>query len=90
MLDATGKITSGILRGNINQFGDFDQCMQVKTVVKVTPKNPIRVRGKYCLAHIEMQTSNKDLRAPLHFAQGRGLWGSHFGNVSSCANPHNK
>lgn len=82
MLDATGKITSGVLRGNINQFGDFEQCMQVKTVVKVTPEIPVRIRGKYCLAHIEIQTTSKELRAPLHFAQGRGLWGSHFGNPS--------
>ncbi|XP_018793000.1 PREDICTED: uncharacterized protein LOC108971409 [Bactrocera latifrons] len=82
MLDATGKITSGVLRGNINQFGDFDQCMQVKTVVKVTPEIPVRIRGKYCLAHIEIQTTSKELKVPLHYAQGRGLWGSHFGNPS--------
>ncbi|XP_067639929.1 O-acyltransferase like protein-like isoform X2 [Eurosta solidaginis] len=82
MLDATGKITSGMLRGNINQFGDFAQCMQVKTVVKVTPQNPIRIRGKYCLAHIEMETSTKELKVPLHYAKGRGLWRSHFGNPS--------
>lgn len=82
MLDATAKITSGVLRGNINQFGDFDQCMQVKTVVKVTPEIPVRIRGKYCLAHIEIQSTSKELKVPLHYAQGRGLWGSHFGNVS--------
>ncbi|XP_036318069.1 nose resistant to fluoxetine protein 6-like [Rhagoletis pomonella] len=85
MLDATGKISAGLLRGNINQFGDFDQCMQVKARVKVTPEIPVRIRGKYCLAHIEMQTSTKELRAPLHYAQGRALWRSHFGNPSHFA-----
>lgn len=30
MHDSTGKLTSGILNGNINQPGDFDQCMGIK------------------------------------------------------------
>lgn len=34
MHDSTGKLTSGILNGNINQPGDFDQCMGIKYQVK--------------------------------------------------------
>ena len=37
MHDATGKIASGLLNGNLNQLGDFEQCMSVQ-------------KSKYCLA----------------------------------------
>ncbi|XP_064212162.1 regulator of hypoxia-inducible factor 1 isoform X2 [Tribolium castaneum] len=40
MLDATAKIPSGILNGNIVQYGDFNECMGVKT-------------AQYCLAEID-------------------------------------
>ena len=82
VLDSTGKITSGLLKGNINQFGDFEMCTQIKTLIKVTPEQPMRVRGKYCLAHIETHTDVAELKVPVHFAHGRGLWNSHLGNVS--------
>ncbi|XP_037935805.1 uncharacterized protein LOC119669846 [Teleopsis dalmanni] len=80
MLDATGKISSGILRGNINQFGDFDLCTQIRTVVKVTSDIPMRIRGKYCLAHIETQTDVSELKLPVYLAHARELWNSHLGN----------
>lgn len=82
MLDATGKITSGLLRGNINQLGDFDMCTHAKTLVKVTSDVSMRIRGKYCLAHIETQAKVDELRVPVHLAHGRGLWRSHLGNPS--------
>lgn len=47
MHDASAKIPSGILSGNINQFGDFDECLNVKA-----PNNEFT--GKYCLAYIQM------------------------------------
>ena len=34
MHDSTGKLTSGILNGNIHQPGDFDQCMGIKYQLK--------------------------------------------------------
>lgn len=82
-MDATGKVGSGLLRGNINQYGDFNMCTDIKTVVKVTTKQQIRIRGKYCLAHIETQTSVTDLKIPVHMLHGRGLFNSHLGNVSA-------
>lgn len=42
MLDATAKIPSGLLRGNVNQYGDFDECLEVPN-------------AKYCLADIDLE-----------------------------------
>ncbi|XP_059060067.1 nose resistant to fluoxetine protein 6-like [Achroia grisella] len=44
MFDATAKPPSGILSGNGNQYGDFDECLSVDG----------SVRGKYCLASLEI------------------------------------
>lgn len=43
MYDSTAKLPSGILSGNLNQFGDFDQCLAVAA-------GPFE--GKFCLASI--------------------------------------
>lgn len=42
MFDATAKLPSGILRGNVNQYGDFDECMEIDN-------------AQYCLAEIDIQ-----------------------------------
>ncbi|KAK9874774.1 hypothetical protein WA026_005581 [Henosepilachna vigintioctopunctata] len=44
MFDATGKLPSGLLRGNVNQFGDFDECLSVD-------------KAKYCLAEIDLESN---------------------------------
>ena len=44
--DSTAKLTSGLLNGNINQYGDFDQCLNVISSDKDT-------QGNYCLAQIK-------------------------------------
>lgn len=46
MHDATAKLSSGLLNGNVNNYGDFDQCLD-------TIANSDRFQGQYCLAHIE-------------------------------------
>ncbi|XP_044258314.1 O-acyltransferase like protein-like [Tribolium madens] len=40
MFDATAKVPSGILNGNIVQYGDFNECMEVET-------------AQYCLVEID-------------------------------------
>lgn len=40
IFDATGKLPSGLLSGNVNQFGDFNECLSVE-------------EAKYCLAEID-------------------------------------
>ncbi|KAH8387642.1 hypothetical protein KR093_008506, partial [Drosophila rubida] len=82
MLDATGKIGAGLLRGNINQLGDFEQCTQLATAVKQPPAKPVRIYGKYCLAQIELRATSGELKDALHLLHGRGLWHAHLKNVS--------
>lgn len=50
MFDATAKPPSGILSGNGNQYGDFDECLSVDGAV----------RGKYCLASLEVTLEGDD------------------------------
>lgn len=44
VFDATAKPPSGILSGNGNQYGDFDECLGIDGAV----------RGKYCLAYLQV------------------------------------
>lgn len=46
MFDASAKISSGILNGNVNRFGDYDQCLGV------VAENE-EYQGKYCLAYVQ-------------------------------------
>ncbi|XP_026765152.2 nose resistant to fluoxetine protein 6-like [Galleria mellonella] len=48
MFDATAKPPSGILSGNGNQYGDFDECLSVDGAV----------RGKYCLASLQVSLTD--------------------------------
>ncbi|XP_012283860.1 nose resistant to fluoxetine protein 6 [Orussus abietinus] len=46
MYDATAKIPSGLLNGNVNQLGDYDECVSVEGVDDI--------RGRYCLAYLQL------------------------------------
>ncbi|CAL1674854.1 unnamed protein product [Lasius platythorax] len=56
MYDATAKVPSGLLNGNINQFGDFDECVGVE--------GKDGIRGQYCLAYLQLDVdqSRPDLK----------------------------
>jgi hypothetical protein len=45
--DASAKISSGVLNGNVNRYGDFDQCLEA---VATDDDN---FQGQYCLAYIQ-------------------------------------
>lgn len=42
VLDATAKLPSGLLQGNIIQYGNFDECMEVE-------------RAQYCLVEVDVE-----------------------------------
>lgn len=85
MLDSNAKITSGLLHGQNNHFGDFGMCTDIKSNVKNSVEEEIsvvKIRGKYCLSHIEVQAMVPELRLAVHLLHGRGLFNSHLGNVN--------
>lgn len=86
MIDASAKVTSGLLRGNANQLGDFDLCTGIATKVKVKDDELVRMRGKYCLAHIDVIAEDENLRLPVHLLQGRGFIKSTLNDVSNVLN----
>lgn len=47
VFDASAKVSSGILSGNINNFGDFNECLQARSSAK-------SASGKYCLAYVNV------------------------------------
>lgn len=54
MYDASAKIPSGILNGNINQYGDFKMCLNVLS-------DDQEIHGKYCLANIQIRVPKANL-----------------------------
>ncbi|EFA04173.1 O-acyltransferase like protein [Tribolium castaneum] len=48
MYDASAKLPTGILNGNVNQLGDFDLCLQAN-------ERRLGIRGKYCLASMQVE-----------------------------------
>ncbi|XP_078037167.1 uncharacterized protein LOC144470165 isoform X2 [Augochlora pura] len=73
MLDSSAKIPSGLLRGNMNQFGDFDECMGVMAHVKLNNAT-MKVQGKYCLANIDFYADDPDMRIPVNLLHGRSTF----------------
>lgn len=82
MYDSSAKLPPGILRGNVNQLGDFDQCLSV-----VAQENP-SIAGKYCLALVDVQatalnsTGTNNLARAVHLAQSYGFIRSSYRDVS--------
>jgi Nose resistant-to-fluoxetine protein, N-terminal domain len=52
VFDANANLPSGILSGNVNQYGDFDQCLDTVPVDQ-------DFKSQYCLAHIQPRVSSE-------------------------------
>lgn len=90
MHDASGKLNSGILNGNINQPGDFDQCMGIQqTFDDGTDGSPANspLRGQYCLAYAQpvLPHKSKRLKAFFELLQSHGPFRSEFNDVSKAS-----
>jgi hypothetical protein len=48
VFDASAKVSSGLLSGNINNFGDFDECLRTKSRSR-------DIGGKFCLAYVNVE-----------------------------------
>ena len=82
MMDANAKIPSGLLRGNVNQLGDFDLCTKISQKIKISESNVIKMKGKYCLANIDVVAAVDQLKLPVHLMQGRNFIRSTINDVS--------
>jgi hypothetical protein len=84
--DASAKLPSGILRGNVNQLGDFDQCLAV------TSQDEHRIDGKYCLASVDVQSAKlttddiESLQQAVQLAQAYEFIKSSYRDVSIIQN----
>ena len=82
MMDANAKIPSGLLRGNTNQLGDFDLCTKISQKIKLSETNNMKMKGKYCLANIDVVAAVDELKLPVHLIQGRNFLRSTINDVS--------
>nr|CAD7256179.1 unnamed protein product [Timema shepardi] len=61
MLDATSKMPSGLLFGNIKDLGNYDECLAVRAFSE--EENREDFRGQYCLVKLEVYSSQDSLNA---------------------------
>lgn len=82
--DSTGKLTSGILNGNINQIGDFDQCLRINVNYADDNNNDNAIRGQYCLAYMQPTVHFKStkLKQIMKLIQSHSAFKSEFNDVS--------
>ncbi|KAK0159785.1 hypothetical protein PV327_010861 [Microctonus hyperodae] len=72
MLDSSAKIPSGLLRGNVNQLGDYDECLGISAHVKIDDKT-VKVQGKYCLANVDIYAILPEMKVPVNLIQSRNF-----------------
>lgn len=72
-MDASAKIPAGLMLGNVNQLGDFDLCTNIATKIKMDDDKTVKMRGKYCLAQVDLKAKTEELKLPVHLMQGRSF-----------------
>lgn len=94
VFDAGAKLPSGILNGNVNQFGDFDQCLRVQEPSRKRWSSNRRsygdgdggIQGKYCLAYLQPTLPEDNQYGSLKYlydrVQSLGAFRSNFDDVS--------
>lgn len=77
MHDSSAKLNSGILNGNLNQYGDFDQCLDVTASKE-------NYQGQYCLAYLQPSAPNTAhfLNYLRRIIQSHEVFTSNFDDVS--------
>lgn len=87
MFDAGAKLPAGLLNGNVNQFGDFDQCLSVKEPSRISRwSSGDEIQGKYCLAYLQPSLAEDNKYGSLKYlydrVQSLGVFRSNFDDVS--------
>ncbi|XP_046385947.1 nose resistant to fluoxetine protein 6-like [Ischnura elegans] len=60
MYDASGKIASGVMAGNVNWLGNDRQCLGVTSRPEAAKDDPENIRGQYCSFRIFADPRDKD------------------------------
>lgn len=89
--DAGAKLPAGLLSGNVNNLGNFDQCLAVVEQPSQrddrTSDDPASVvRGQYCLAYLQPSVPSGEQRPRLRqlhdLVQSHSAFQSDFEDVS--------
>lgn len=54
VLDSSSKLPSGILSGNLVDFGNFDQCLAISRTIETSLLPFHKIKGKYCLGDVKL------------------------------------
>lgn len=78
MYDANGHIPIGILSGNVNSAGDFQECLSIES-------ESLHFRGKHCIVELQpfVTESTPYLNHLRQLAQSFDMMKSTFDDVSS-------
>jgi hypothetical protein len=80
VFDASAKLSSGILSGNINNYGDVDECLSINEV------SPYTIQGKHCAIRFQTFIKNSNETPYIAFlhqlTQSFELIKSHLDDVS--------
>ena len=80
MYDSSAKLPSGLLNGNVNQYGDIDQCLNVRS-----PHQDGVVNGQYCLTTMALRLSDhsrSNLQQVRQLLMSHGMFVSNLDDVS--------
>lgn len=80
MFDSSAKLTAGVLNGNVNQFGDFDECQSA-----VYEDDDMKIEPQYCLAYLQPEIASArtgKIRNIHKLIQGNYMIYSTFDDVS--------
>lgn len=86
--DSAAKLPSGLLSGNVNNLGNFDQCLAVRSPPDDTAAAAAStVRGQYCLAYLQPNVPSvvdrPRLRQLHDLVQSHSAFQSDFNDVST-------
>ncbi|KAJ4446693.1 hypothetical protein ANN_13390 [Periplaneta americana] len=82
VVDSSARLGSGALSGNVNQYGDFDQCLGVAALVQGR-----RLAGRYCLAALDLDLGNASRASNGVLQEVDDLLHSHRPMVSTVHDP---
>lgn len=79
--DASAKLPAGLLNGNVDQYGDMDQCLEVSS-----PWQGPVIKGRYCLTTVALRLSDPHhplLRHIHQLLQSHDMFRSELDDVSA-------